>query len=50
MMSTGLVREKPLKPASERPPQPAPRPAIVTRAEMAPCTCPELCERDHEHD
>ena len=28
----------------------APRPTIVTRAEAAPCTCPEDCERDHEHD
>jgi hypothetical protein len=23
---------------------------ILTRAEVAPCTCPEHCERDHEHD
>jgi hypothetical protein len=28
----------------------APRPPIVTRAESAPCTCPEHCERDHEND
>ena len=28
----------------------APRPPIVTRAESAPCTCPEPCERDHEND
>ena len=27
-----------------------PRPPIVTRAETAPCTCPEHCERDHEND
>ena len=27
-----------------------PRPPIVTRAESAPCTCPERCERDHERD
>ena len=25
-------------------------PRIVTRAELAPCTCPEHCERDHEND
>jgi hypothetical protein len=25
-------------------------PMIVTRAESAPCTCPDHCERDHEHD
>ena len=24
--------------------------SVVTRAELAPCTCPEQCERDHEHD
>jgi hypothetical protein len=23
---------------------------IVTRAEVAECTCPEHCERDHEWD
>lgn len=23
---------------------------VVTRAESAPCTCPEFCERDHETD
>jgi hypothetical protein len=30
--------------------EPAPGPTIVTRAESASCTCPEHCERDHEHD
>ncbi len=24
--------------------------SIVTLAEVAPCTCPEHCERDHEND
>jgi hypothetical protein len=23
---------------------------VVTRAELAPCTCPDFCERDHEND
>ena len=23
---------------------------VVTRAESAPCTCPDACERDHEND
>jgi hypothetical protein len=23
---------------------------VVTRAELAPCTCPDACERDHEND
>ena len=22
----------------------------VSAAESAPCTCPDFCERDHEHD
>ena len=47
--SSVLIREKPVKP---KPPAPtaAERPTILTRAEVAPCTCPEPCERDHEHD
>ena len=24
--------------------------SIVTRAESAPCTCPEQCERDHDDE
>jgi hypothetical protein len=23
---------------------------VLTAAEVAPCTCPEFCERDHEND
>ena len=23
---------------------------VVTKAESAPCTCPDFCERDHEND
>ena len=26
----------------------SPRQPILTRAETAPCTCPEHCERDHD--
>jgi hypothetical protein len=58
MNGTTLIREKPVKPHArsgnpqERSPAatagfPAP---ILTRAETAPCTCPEHCERDHEND
>ena len=49
---TTLTREKPLKPelTDLRPAQKRPMPTIVTRAEIAPCKCPEHCERDHEHD
>jgi hypothetical protein len=42
------IREKPMKPTPR--PTEAPHPTIVTRAESAPCTCPEPCERDHEND
>jgi hypothetical protein len=51
MMPTSLVRETPVKPAGRTTEKPKPRRAeIVTRAEIAPCTCPEHCERDHEND
>jgi hypothetical protein len=50
MTPTSLLREKPVKPAASGAMRPMPRPVIVTRAESAPCTCPEHCERDHEHD
>ncbi len=46
MTPTTLIREKPVKPAAARP-APLPKAPIVTRAEVAPCTCPEQCERDH---
>jgi hypothetical protein len=36
--------------AGARQPAQAQRPVILTRAETAPCTCPERCERDHEVD
>lgn len=49
-MSTSLIREKPVKPAASRPAATGPRPVILTRAETCACTCPEPCERDHEHD
>jgi hypothetical protein len=45
---TTVISEQPVAPAAA--PPAAERPTIVTRAEIAPCTCPEPCERDHEHD
>ena len=33
-----------------RPVDSEPRPVIATRAELAECTCPDACERDHEQD
>jgi hypothetical protein len=49
-MTTTSIREKPVKPKTAAPAPRAERPKIVTRAEVAPCTCPEPCERDHEHE
>ena len=49
MTPTSLIREKPVRPAVRDAPA-ATRPPIVTRAEVAPCTCPEQSERDHEND
>jgi len=48
--SPTLIREKPVKPKTAAPAPAVERPPILTRAEVAPCTCPEHCERDHEHD
>ncbi|HUJ92636.1 MAG TPA: hypothetical protein VLW05_08040 [Gaiellaceae bacterium] len=31
----------------ERPPQPE---GAVATADLAECTCPDFCERDHEND
>jgi hypothetical protein len=50
MTPLSLIREKPVKPAPAWSPAPRHRPTIVTRAELAQCTCPEHCERDHEND
>ena len=50
MTPTALIREKPVKPATRGTPTPTMRPPILTHAEVAPCTCPEHCERDHEND
>ena len=50
-MTTTMTRERPVRPTPA--PQPmtsAPRPVIATRAELAECTCPELCERDHSDE
>jgi hypothetical protein len=46
-VTSTLIREKPVKPSIASPAAPAPRAPILTRAELAPCTCPEHCERDH---
>ena len=37
-----------------RPPQPVARPftpeGAVSTADLAECTCPDFCERDHDND
>ena len=38
---------KPAPPRRESAPEPARSEPILTRAELAECTCPEHCERDH---
>lgn len=40
-----------LHPRSPRPPavvRASARPAVLSTAETAECTCPEFCERDHD--
>ena len=51
-MTNVLTRERPMRPATapSRPSPATPRPVIVTRAELAECTCPEHCERDHSDE
>ena len=51
-MTNVLTRERPMRPAPapSRPAVTTPRPVIVTRAELAECTCPEHCERDHSDE
>jgi hypothetical protein len=29
---------------------PSPSPLVLSTAELALCTCPEFCERDHDRD
>jgi hypothetical protein len=51
-MSTSTIAQRPA-PAATRdtaPERPAPSRPVLTRAELAECTCPEHCERDHEWD
>jgi hypothetical protein len=37
-------------PPRPAPPRPRRHPPVLTRAEVAQCTCPDACERDHEND
>ena len=49
-MTATLIREKPVKPKTATPAPQAERPPILTRAEVAPSTCPAPGERAHDHD
>ena len=52
-MTSVLTREKPMRPAPSRPAPATPATpcaVILTRAELAECTCPEHCERDHSDE
>jgi hypothetical protein len=45
------IREKPVKPAPiHRDSRQRSSEPIATRAELAECTCPEHCERDHDDE
>ena len=42
-----MVAEAP-EPATSAPPER--HPVVLSTAELAECTCPEFCERDHDVD
>jgi hypothetical protein len=45
------VLETPLAKTERETPVPAPAPlSYLSTAEVAECTCPEPCERDHDRD
>ena len=49
MLELGSIAvAEPPEPATTTPPEP--RPVVLTTAELAECTCPEFCERDHDVD
>jgi hypothetical protein len=47
-----LTRERPKlrKPRRKQPAEPKAKKEAVSTAELAPCTCPDFCERDHDTD
>jgi len=36
--------------ASQRVPGPPPAPSAIPTADLAECTCPDFCERDHDNE
>jgi hypothetical protein len=47
-----LTRERPKfrKPRRKQRVEPQAKKQILSTAELAPCTCPDYCERDHDTD
>jgi hypothetical protein len=47
-----LTRERPKirKPRPKQLAQPKAKKRALSTAELAPCTCPDYCERDHDRD
>jgi hypothetical protein len=47
-----LTRERPelRKPQRKQRIEPEAKKQTLSTAELAPCTCPDYCERDHETD
>jgi hypothetical protein len=47
-----LTRERPKlrKPRRKLQAQPQAKKQVLSTAELAPCTCPHYCERDHDTD
>jgi hypothetical protein len=47
-----LTRERPKlrRPRRKQRVQPKARKQALSTAELAPCTCPDYCERDHDTD
>jgi hypothetical protein len=49
-METTVV-ERPVEPREAQPPlRPMPPLSYLSTAELAECTCPDACERDHDRD
>ena len=49
-MNTHVVLERPLQRAERKAPREGPPLSYLSTAEVAECTCPEPCERDHDRD
>jgi hypothetical protein len=54
-MNRGAVHSAAMHPALiavdvEEPCVALPRPEVLSAAELAECTCPDWCERDHDND